>query len=190
MPHRPALPRHGSTTLQPTDLAFHGLDLAAIHPDRGAKYSPNLFAWLTAVRAGRLTPRARLSGIYIDSSGAQWIGYTRDQAGFVGQRVSSVLAEGHGAGIGAWLHLGPMRPLLGFWAKYIQVGRCALDEGHGSRLVYSEHRWARDGGTRHCRWCGLGTQVLTRWTEAQECQAWVASADDPAPLGGQATSHE
>lgn len=176
--------------MHPSELACAGLDLAAIHPDRGAKYSPNLHAWLTVVRAGRLTPRARLAGVYVDAKGAQWIGYPRDQAGFVGQRVSHVLAEGQGAGIGAWRHIGPMRPLLGFWTRYIKMGRCALDEGHTSRLVYAEHRWSRDGDTRHCRWCGVGTQVMARWTEAQECHAWVSAPEGSVSSGSPAMPRE
>ena len=157
-----------------SDLPCSGLMLALLHPDLGPQYSPNLYAWLAVTRNGRLTPRSRLSGLYVDSRGAQWIGYAREGAGFVGQRVANILRDGDAAGIGAWLHTGPMRPVVGFWAKYIRIGRCALDTGHASQLVYSDHRWSRDGNTRHCRWCGAGSQVLTRWVEEdQEHHAWL-----------------
>ena len=166
------------------ELPSTGLDLAAIHPDRGAKYSPSLYAWLTLRRAGHLTPRARLSGVYVDSRGNAWIGYPVDEAGFVGQRMSEVIAHGADAGIGAWRQLGTLRPLLGFWRRYVDVGRCAWDEAHARPDVYTEHRWARTGDTRRCRWCAAGNQVLSRWTEAQDCEAWEplpSDRDRPTP---------
>lgn len=162
--------------MNPLDLACVGLDLEAIHPARGAKFSPNLHAWLTVSRYGRLTPRALLSGLYTDPTGTLWIGYLRDTAGFVGQRLALVLAEGAGAGLGAWRHLGHMQPWNGFWPKYIAVGRCALDPKHSDASIYAEHRWSRRGDTRSCRWCGAASQRLVRWSELEACEAWQTDA--------------
>jgi hypothetical protein len=170
-------------TLQPDDLACAGLDLSAIDPSRGAKYSPNLFAWLTVTRQGRLTPRARLSGLYSDSAGSLWIGYTRDSAGFVGQRLALVLEAGAGAGIGAWRHIGRVQPWIGFWSRYTAIGRCTFDPKHVDASVYGEHRWSRSGDTRTCRWCGVASQRLARWTEVQECEAWLTADSRQEPEG-------
>jgi hypothetical protein len=154
------------------DFACAGLDLQAIHPDRGARYSPNLHAWLTVSHHDRLTPRARLSGLYTDPTGNVWIGYVRAPAGFIGQRLAHVLTVGAGAGIGAWRHLGHMEPWNGFWPTYNAIGRCALDPKHSDASIYAEHRWRRSSDTRTCLWCGKATQRLVRWTEGEACEAW------------------
>ena len=166
--------------------ANRGPDLEAIRPENGAKYSPNLYAWLTVKRQGRLTPRARLAGVHLAANAEPWIGYPRHDAGFIGQRLSHVLDEGAGAGIGAWRRLGQLQFVPGFWPRYVQVGRCAFDHAHTSLQMYAEHRWSRNGDTRRCRWCGIGSQVLVRWTEVEECQAWEAppvGTQDGARLG-------
>ncbi len=162
--------------MQPPDLACAGLDLQAIDPRLGAKYSPNLHTWLSVTRHGRPTPRARRSGLYTQSGGTVWVGYLQDTAGFVGQRLALVLGAGAEAGIGAWRNLGRMQPWIGFWPNYTAIGRCAFDSKHTDPLVYAEHRWVRSGETRTCRWCSVASQRLSRWTEVEECEAWLTSA--------------
>lgn len=159
------------------DIEGSGLTPEAFHPNRGSKYSPNLYAWLTVSHAGHRMPRAKLSCVYVDEAGLLWIGYESQDAGFVGQQLRDVMARGIEAGILACRHGAPLRPLQGFWRIYAAKGRCAMDTAHSDPSCYGEHRWTRVGDTRQCQWCGGGKQLLTRWLECQPCEAWQSAAD-------------
>lgn len=145
----------------------NGLDMAAIHPRQGARFSPNLYRWL-ASRAERKS----LSLVYRDHSNTLWIGYPDGCGGLIGQRLMNVLCSGPKASSACWINLGRLTEIADFWPRYVRDGRCAIDPEHRIAYVGDDTRWSVDGDTRKCVWCGGVTQVLRRWTETIERQTW------------------
>lgn len=134
----------------------NGLDVAAIHPRNGAKYSPNLHAWLT-LRSKK--HRAETSRVFADKDGTLWIGFL-DDGYLIGSRLMSVLCEGKKAESFAFGYLGKLDEVPDFWARYTAVGRCAIDPAHKMYFVGDDTRWRTAGDKRECLWCGNHAQVL------------------------------
>lgn len=133
----------------------------------GPKYSPNLTKWLA--RNGR--PYGAPS-VFKDYDGVRWIGWI-DDGWFIGCRLGRVLNKGAKAEVGCWTF--PITDLTrenDFWKRYRDIGRCAIDEAHAIGFIGDETRWAVDGDTRSCLWCGDHTQVKRRWTETEERSRW------------------
>lgn len=153
-------------------IAFknNGLNLDAIAPSNGAKYSPNLYRWLTA--RGR-EYRARMVNVYTDENGTLWIGYSDDLNSFIGQKLIAVLCQGVKADSGCWCGLGQLNVVPEFWQSYMRDGRCAIDTEHKMFFMGDETRWKVDGDSRQCLWCGNSSQVLRRWTKTVECSEWT-----------------
>jgi hypothetical protein len=147
----------------------NGLDLRAIHPRNGEKYSPNLYAWLT-LRTKK--HRAETSRVFSDESGAIYIGY-QDDIYLIGSRLIAVLCNGKKEESWAFPRLGKLPEVPDFWARYTAVGRCAIDDAHTMSFIGGENRWKQTGDTRECQWCGA-KQRLERWTETVEREAWRA----------------
>lgn len=158
-----------NSTLSKLDI-HNGLDVADIHPRQGAKYSPNLYHWLTS-RANRKS----LSRIYRDQDNLLWIGYPDGYGGLIGQRLIVVLCSGTKANSACWVNLGPLTEVADFWPRYVRDGRCAIDPEHHIAFVGEDTRWSVDGDTRKCVWCGNATQVLRRWTETVDRQSWESA---------------
>lgn len=146
----------------------NGLDVAAIHPRNGAKYSPNLHAWLT-LRSKK--HRAETSRVFADKDGTLWIGFL-DDGYLIWSRLMSVLCEGKKAESFAFGYLGKLDEVPDFWARYTAVGRCAIDPAHKMYFVGDDTRWRRAGDKRECLWCGNHAQKLRRWVEPVERSAW------------------
>jgi hypothetical protein len=68
------------------------IDLAAIHPNQGKKYSPNLYNFLRA-KARRNKDMLSRSRVYRDVEGTLWLGYMFD-GDLIGTRLSRVLVDG------------------------------------------------------------------------------------------------
>lgn len=149
--------------LQPT-----GLDVQAVHPKNGAKYSPNLHRWLTSPKRKH---RARTSRVYRDVEGTLWIGRI-DDGSLIGARLYGVLCYGAKAESACWVNLRGLVEVADFWPRYLAEGRCAIDPEHARYFVGDDTRWTQEGDTRECLWCGKARQVLARWTEAVERQEW------------------
>lgn len=147
----------------------NGLDVAAVHPSRGSKYSPNLHKWLTA--RGR-RHRAWTSRVYRDADGALWIG-TLDLGDLFGSRLMEVLCSGTKAQSCCWVGLVGLVEVSDFWLCYVRDGRCAIDAAHQQYFIGDESRWAVIGDTRSCLWCGKAQQVLSRWTDAVQRSEWI-----------------
>lgn len=146
----------------------NGLDVSAIHPRNGAKYSPNLHAWLT--KRGK-NHRTWTSRVFSDKDGTLWIGML-DLGDLVGARLMQVLCNGAKTETACWVNLGPLRELDGFWERYTAVGRCAIDPAHKMYFVGDDTRWQTAGNHRECLWCGAHVQRLRRWVESVERSAW------------------
>ena len=146
----------------------NGLDVAAIHPRNGAKYSPNLHAWLTKRDKKHRTWTSR---VFSDADGTLWIGML-DLGDLVGARLMQVLCNGAKTETACLVNLGPLRELEGFWERYAAIGRCAIDPEHKAYFVGDDTRWRMDGDQRECLWCGNHAQKLKRWVEPVERSGW------------------
>jgi hypothetical protein len=148
--------------------AHNGLDVAAIHPRNGAKYSPNLHRWLTMRNRKH---RAWTSRVYRDSSGMLFVGML-DLGDLIGARLMNVLCYGSKAESLCFVGLRGLEEVADFWPRYVRDGRCAIDTEHARWFVGDDTRWTQDGDTRACLWCGNARQVLVRWTESTKREAW------------------
>lgn len=151
-------------------LQRNGLDVQAVHPRNGAKYSPNLHRWLTSRKRKH---RAWTSRVYRDADGVLWVGML-DMGDLIGAKLYGVLCNGAQEDSACWVNLRGLVEVADFWPRYVRDGRCAIDQEHARYFVGDDTRWSVSGDTRACRWCGKARQVLTRWTEAVERQEWRA----------------
>jgi hypothetical protein len=147
-----------------TATEANGLDVAAIHPSRGAKYSPNLHKWLTQLMNKH---RARTSSVFRDRDGVLWIGRLDDGLYLIGRKLNQVLCGGRKAESMAYIlkQLGPLEEVTDFWTRYTADGRCAIDPEHKMHFVGDDTRWRTTGDHRECLWCGNHSQKLRRWVE-------------------------
>lgn len=129
------------------------LDVKKIHPSRGAKYSPNLYKWLT--KRGKKY-RRWTSGLYLDPKGSLWIGFMDEGLFLLGCRLIEVLCNGSKAQSMAYplSQIGPLEELTDFWERHQADGRCAIDSQHTMTFRNDKMRWHMAGGERECLWCG------------------------------------
>lgn len=155
--------------------APNGLTVSAIAPRQSAKFSPNLYRWLTArsnVRA------ARNSHVYSDADGALWIGEKWDDGCFSGSRLNAVLCNGPTEIRGSYersYFVAGLVQVQTFWERYMADGRCAIDVAHTTAFIGEDSRWRVQGDSRSCLWCGKATQTMRRWTEAVERSEWTTT---------------
>jgi len=149
------------------------LDIKAIDPRRGAKFSPNLSAFL---KRPRNEVQRRLSRVYRDLDGTLWLGYP-DEDYFIGTRLMAVLCNGAKTDTMAYPRM--VKELVEverFWINYMRDGRCAIDAEHKQFFIGDDSRWSTSGETRSCNWCGKATQRMKRWTEVINKSGWVDAA--------------
>ena len=146
----------------------NGLDVNAIHPRNGAKYSPNLHRWLNCRTRKH---RAWTSLVHRDADGTLYIGMMVD-GDLIGAKLNAVLCNGSKAESWCYTKTTGMVEVADFWPRYMRDGRCAIDTEHARYFVGDDTRWTQDSDTRTCLWCGKARQVLARWTEAVERQEW------------------
>lgn len=153
---------------QPNHAGGNGLDLAAIRPSQSGKYSPNLYRWLTNRERRH---RAWTSRVFRDHQGVMWIGMF-DLGDFIGARLYGVLCNGAREGSAWQVGVRGLVEVADFWSRYVSGGRCAIDTKHERHFIGDDKRWAVNGDTRECLWCGCVTQSLHLWTEVIERQEW------------------
>lgn len=149
---------------------MNGLNVEAINPRRGAKYSPNLYQWLTHRHAHI---RSRISQVYQDAEGTLWIGWVDKMRHFIGSRLLGVLANGARETCGIYGDRLALAVIADFWPRYVRDGRCAIDVRHAMGMAGDDLRWTYSGDMRSCRWCGNARQTLKRWTQGAEFKAWA-----------------
>jgi hypothetical protein len=166
---------------QRVGIAPNGLDVAAVHPRNGAKYSPNMYKWLT-MRSRK--HNAWTSRVYRAADGVLFIGML-DLGDLIGARLMNVLGYGSKAESCCWVNLRGLVEVSDFWPRYVAEGRCAIDAGHKIHFIGDDTRWTQDGDTRACLWCGKSQQVMARWTETVERREWrdvhPNTTDEPRP---------
>lgn len=160
-------------------VEYNGLDLPSVHPRNGAKYSPNLYKWLTNRNKKH---RAWTSRVYRDADGTLWIGML-DRGDLFGAKLYGVLCNGSKEGCACWVNLRGLVEVPDFWRRYVSEGRCAIDPEHKTHFIGDGSRWTQDGDTRACLWCGKAQQTLTRWTEAVQRQEWRTTQTSADPIG-------
>ena len=145
------------------------LDIAAVHPKNGDKFSPNLWRWLNK-RDHRKNARLN-SLVYRNKAGSMHIGHLDDDGWLLGSKLIRTLTEGPKAGYFAFP---PDQWTLipDFWERYMRDGRCAIDEAHTMGFIGDDLRWKTEGDTRGCQWCGNHRQVLRKWIEPVERSRW------------------
>lgn len=156
------------------EVCANGLQIDAIAPANGSKYSPNLYRWLTKKSRAR---RVAHSMVFKDDQGVLWIGEIHDDC-FVGCKLIATLCNGAAEETAAYVQQSMVAALVSisdFWAHYMAIGRCAIDTDHSMHFINDDSRWSVSGETRHCQWCGNAEQTLRRWTEEVERSKWVTS---------------
>ena len=153
---------------RPVGQQPNGLDVQAVHPRNGAKYSPNLHKWLTMRNRKH---HAWTSRVYRDADGVLYIGMM-DDGDMLGARLMNVLCYGTKSESWCFTKTADMVEVADFWPRYIAEGRCAIDPEHKVHFVGDDARWTVEGDTRACLWCGKAQQVLTRWTETVDRKEW------------------
>jgi len=146
------------------------LTLESIHPRLGARFSPNLHAFLKSRRNQSIL---RFGRVYKDSEGSLWLGFP-DDVYFIGTRLNSVLCNGARATTAAYVRVvKDLTEVEGFWNDYRRYGRCAVDPAHQMHFIGDDTRWSIKGDQRDCLWCGKASQRMRRWTETVQRSEWV-----------------
>lgn len=150
----------------------NGLEIKAINPKNGDKFSPNLFKFLSSRRRKFM---AEYAGVFKDDRGWLWLG-SRDEGWFHGARLLGVLCNGRKEQTFAYPHLAHrLTEVPDFWVRYVRDGRCAIDISHDMYFLNDDNRWKVEGDHRTCRWCGRVRQRLERYVEKVDRERWVAA---------------
>lgn len=163
--------RFGSPTRQASGapaLRHTNLVLQELHPSGGAKFSPNLFEFLST----RSPTVFKLQRLFVDGHSVQWLGYFDDVGHFVGARLNQVLAQGKKAQVSCPVNLGDLHEVVGFWEQYLELGRCAIDPLH--QTEFWDERWSlnAEGTRRSCLWCHTASQRLVRTHDSPSPEQW------------------
>jgi hypothetical protein len=154
-----------------TPAPVTGLCLAVIKPPRGemdgvGKFSPNLYRWV-AKYLRRFNGAQQWPVVFRDNDGQLYIGNMAPEGWFSGARLWRVLCNGAKQESYAWRPKDTrgFKLVPNFWARYLKVGRCAIDVNH-TRYA-DDARWSVKGKTRTCNWCGkrkerLRTKTVTK----------------------------
>jgi len=168
-----------------TPVGHKTLRLRDLMPEKFASFSPNLYRWMKEhthfYRDGGMTdsvyrvkPGTRAAerlGAGTLMIGHPFNGHPGD-TDFSGARLVGALCQGGKATRFCYGGLAPDMELMeGFWDRYLQVGRCAIDPEHDMHFSGGE-RYSINGDQRECLWCGKKQQkVLTPRTVYDE--TWV-----------------
>lgn len=158
------------------------MNLKEISPARSPAFSPNLYHWMhseghaykdggvaeTIFRVLRGSKLAKLYGAGTLMIGCHYKQYKGD-TDFSGALLMSVLCNGSKAKRVCYPGAAnSLEVVKGFWNRYLQVGRCAIDPAHQEHFFGNE-RYSVAGDTRTCLWCGQTHQrVLTPRTVFDE----------------------
>jgi hypothetical protein len=147
-------------------IEHNGLDIEKVSPDKGAKFSPNLYRWLKGQKS-----RAWALRVYRCTDNILWIGML-DGRELIGSKLIGVLCNGRKENTAAWQHIDAVE-VAEFWERYVAEGRCAIDPDHSMYFRGDDTRWQTLDQTRSCLWCGKATQTFKRWSETVQREGWV-----------------
>lgn len=150
-------------------MGTNNLDVELINPSKGAKYSPNLYEWLTLRGYGyRKSTSTVLRSL---KSHTYYIGRV-DGMYLHGCRLWDVLCDGKKRKSVCVVCDG-MEIVPDFWPNYVERGRCYIDEKHTMDFIGDDARWRVVGDTRECLWCGECTQALTMFKKVVRRYRWI-----------------
>lgn len=164
-----------------------GIRLRDIAPERSPAYSPNLYRWMrrhahffaqggvheSVYRVRADSAGARTFGAGTLLIGAPYSAYEGD-TDFSGTRLMAVLCQGVEASSFCNVGVAPSLEVIdGFWDRYLEVGRCAIDPDHREHF-HGGNRYQVDGASRTCLWCGV-TQRLTLQPRIVHDELWVSA---------------
>ncbi|MDH0342019.1 hypothetical protein [Chromobacterium haemolyticum] len=161
------------TTLSP--IGHPSLRLNDIHPCKSPAFSPNLHRWMrsrghayqnggVADTVYRVRPDSKLATTY--GAGTLFIGHPYSQyegdTDFSGELLIAVLCHGTKAGSFCFAGAAPaLEEVTGFWDRYLDVGRCAIDPDHKEHFIGGD-RFRIEGDLRECLWCGARHRIETQ----------------------------
>lgn len=167
-------------------LGHKTLRLRDLSPEKSSSFSPNLYRWMKR-RAHFYRDGGVAEGVYRVKpgtaaaehfgAGTLMIGHPFNghpgDTDFSGARLMQALCIGGKALNWCYSNMAPDLELVeGFWDRYLQVGRCAIDPSHQTHFSGGE-RFIVNGNVRKCLWCGQQQhQVVTPRTVLDE--AWEA----------------
>ena len=164
-----------------TPIGHKTLRLSDLKPEKSASFSPNLYRWLRN-QAHFYKDGGTADGVYKAKTGTSTAasfgagtllighpvnGYPGD-TDFSGIRLMAALCQGGKAGRWCYAGIAPDVELVdGFWDRYLEVGRCAIDPEHQEHFMGD--RYSVDGDARTCLWCGhKQRRILTPRTVMDE----------------------
>lgn len=143
------------------------LDLSAIDPRNGSKYSPNLLKWLRKRRWWK----GEDARVYRADDNRLYIGVFDREGFFSGSNLQAVLCRGRQCESGCYGRI-DIKEVVDFWERYVAIGRCAIDTDHRQHFVGDETRWLVEGNRRSCQWCGNCVQELREREEIVVRREW------------------
>jgi hypothetical protein len=142
---------------------------------QGDRYSKNLQRYLRSWNKKYRSTPFETPEVYMGTDGTRYIGRL-SEGSLYGSKLMAALVLGGRAIIGCYLRAPEVTPIENFWRDYVAIGGCAIDPDHSVVFLDEDTRWQVEGDVRRCIWCGKATQVLRRWTETVEREAWVNEA--------------
>ncbi len=167
------------SALMPSYGNSNGLIVGNISPKKHERYSPNLYAWLTGKDERRHAGDHR---VWKCKDGHLWIGWIFEGE-LIGTMLNRVLCNGRREKTMCYPASLKLKEVKGFWKRYMEIGRCAIDTAHTTPFLNSSSRWLVDGDSRCCQWCGC-KQTLRRWTETVERTKWESQNDQSQATAG------
>ena len=148
------------------------IDLDAIAPAKGDKYSQNLHKWLSNRREKhRLNSRVFTRKTPDGWRDGMLVGHYDNEMVLSATGMIDIMCRGNGATLFCYGRL-PVTEMPDFWANYERIGRCIFDPKHMMGFSHDATRWKTDGDARSCLWCGECVQHLRRWQETIERAQW------------------
>lgn len=145
------------------------VNLEAIHPSRGEKFSPNLHQYLKRLRPNILP----FQQVYHAADGTLYLGWMDDHY-LNGCKLISALCNGGKTETWAFPIAHELTLIPDFWDRYTAIGRCAIDEDHKMYFIGDNNRWKEVGEERCCTWCNDAKQRKVVETEVVKKECWVS----------------
>lgn len=154
---------------------FRAEQVPAIDPEMHERFSPNLFAWVNRWFRNRSRASEPLEAFVDKRDGRIYLGYLFD-GDVIGSCMREILTHDSGRAE-VWSIAYPLERDEGFWPRYLNFGRCAVDPRHVMYFQNAENRYSHSvaGGeesVRTCTWCGF-RQKLERYEVTETRERWV-----------------
>lgn len=163
------------------------LDVAFIKAPlkHGSKYSPMLHRFLSLARNRRTLTHGY---VFEPTPNEFWLGWINDCGAMIGVRLSQAMSNRNTEAM-YYAQTETRKDwstcvVPDFWAKYVEIGRCAMDPEHGIAYIGDETRWEVVEDQRSCVWCQNCKQKLVSLGKVRLYKTWqtVAAGTTPEDL--------